>query len=123
MTFGDGMIRQLGRVLPALLVIAFSSAGAVALAERDDGAILAKQASAPLPLDPDDASWQTALATTVRVYPQNTIRLPGEIAEAGTVTVRALYSAEELALRLEWADASGGETRGGGTFAGSAGGQ
>ncbi len=120
MTFGDGMIRQLGRVLPALLVIAFSSAGVAALAERDDGAILAKQASAPLPLDPDDASWQTAPATTVRVYPQNTIRLPGEIAEAGTVTVRALYSAEELALRLEWSDASVEKTRGVGTFADAA---
>ena len=120
MTFGDGMTRQLGRVLPALLVVAFSFAGAVALAERDDSAILAKQASAPLPLDPDDAAWQTAPATTVRVYPQNTMRLPGEIAEAGTVTARALYSAEELALRLEWSDASVEKARGVGTFADAA---
>src|SRR3990167_7195476 len=120
MTFGDGMIRQLGRVLPALFVIAFSCAGVVALAERDDGAILAKQVSAPLPLDPDDASWQTAPATTVHVYPQNTIRVPGETAEAGTVTARALYSAEELALRLEWSDASVEKARGVGTFADAA---
>src|SRR3989344_7700134 len=112
MTSMDGMIHQLGRVLPALFVITCTSAGVVAAAERDDGTILAKQASAPLPLDPDAASWQTAPATTVRVYPQNTIHLPGETTEAGTVTVRALYSAEELALRLEWSDASAGNTRG-----------
>lgn len=120
MTLPDDMIRQLRRVLPALFVVAFSSVGVVALAEGDDGAILAKQVSAPLPLDPDAAAWQTAPATTVRVYPQNTIRVPGGTAEAGTVTVRALYSAEELALRLEWSDASVENTRGVGKFADAA---
>lgn len=119
MTLMDGMIRQLGRVLPALFVIACTSAGAVA-AERDDGTILARQASAPLPLDPDDASWQTAPATTVRVYPQNTIRLPGGTVEAGTVTVHALYSAEALAMRLEWSDVSAENARGVGQFADAA---
>lgn len=120
MTFKDGMIRQLGRVLPALFVIACTSAGVVAAAERDDGTILARQVSAPLPLDPDDAAWQAAPATTVRVYPQNTMHLPGETAEAGTVTVRALYSAQELAMRFEWSDVSAENARGVGTFADAA---
>lgn len=120
MTFWHGMIRQLGRALPALCVIAFSSAGVAAPAERDDGTILAKQVSTQLPLDPDDALWQTAPATTVRVYPQITIRVPGETAEAGTVTARALYSAQELALLLEWSDASVENARGVGKFADAA---
>jgi complex iron-sulfur molybdoenzyme family reductase subunit gamma len=89
------------------------------MAHADD-AILAKQTSGHLPLDPDDALWQTAPATDVRVYPQNTVRLPDKTTEASTMTVRALYSAEELALRLEWSDASAENARGVGKFADAA---
>lgn len=120
MTFTDGVIRRLGHALPALFVVVLSSAGIVAFAERDDGMLLAKQVSAPLPLDPDDALWQTAPVATVRVYPQNTVRVPGGTADAGTVTVRALYGAEELAVRLEWFDTSAETTRGVGGFADAA---
>jgi DMSO reductase family type II enzyme heme b subunit len=98
----------------------FALLASVASMAHADEAILAKQISGRLPPDPDDALWQTAPATTVRVYPQNTVRLPDKITEAGTVTVRALYSAEEVALRLEWSDAAAENVRGVGKFADAA---
>lgn len=104
--------------MPARLLFALL-ASVASLAHADD-VILAKQTSGRLPLDPDDALWQTAPATTLRVYPQNTVRLPDKITESATVTVRALYGAEELALRLEWSDASMENARGIGQFADAA---
>jgi DMSO reductase family type II enzyme heme b subunit len=104
--------------MPARLLFALL-ASVASIAHAED-VILAKQTSGRLPLDPDDALWQTAPATTLRVYPQNTVRLPDKITESATVTVRALYGAEELGLHLEWSDASMENARGVGKFADAA---
>ena len=98
----------------------FALLASVASVAHADDVILAKQTSGRLPLDPNDAVWQTAPATTLRVYPQNTVRLPDKITESATVTVRALYGAEELALHLEWSDTSMETARGVGKFADAA---
>ena len=104
--------------MPARLLFALL-ASVASMAHADD-VILAKQTSGRLPLDPEDALWQTAPATTLRVYPQNTVRLPDKSTESATMTVRALYNAEELGLHLEWSDASMESARGIGQFADAA---
>lgn len=89
-------------------------------AQADDGELIARRISGPLPLDPDAAAWQKTTARTVPVYPQNTLRLADTPADKAGVAVQALYSKDEIALRLEWDDPAAQTSRGIGRFADAA---
>lgn len=58
-----------------------------------------------VPLEPDDAAWESAAPVTVLLNPQN-MTVP-RIQEAGAkaVAIRALYDSDRVAVLLEWSDA------------------
>lgn len=66
--------------------------------------IKAEKLAGALPADPDDAVWVQATPTTFFLVPQLLAEERLFTPSNDTLTVRALYNAEELALLLEWDD-------------------
>jgi complex iron-sulfur molybdoenzyme family reductase subunit gamma len=79
--------------------------------ERD--VVVAKKVAAGAPRTDDDPRWQQARAFDVTLVPQRSVRLNDAAANAALATsgptqatVRALVTEEELALLVEWVDAT-----------------
>ena len=73
-------------------------------------------ASATLPSDPGDAAWATAPEHVARLLLQDLVEPRLQAASTPEVRVRALASGNEIALRLEWPDASVDDLPGAGRF-------
>ncbi len=91
-------------------------AGRPASAQQAQKASLLAKAVASVPDDPQDARWQNADSLDVPLAPQAVVK--PRIFEVGikTLTARALYDAERIAILLTWRDASS-DARIGGTGA------
>lgn len=114
---------QLAALLLAAGMLALLSACAppdLTALDAGGGAIVAKQVSGALPLDPEDARWQETAARTLDLYPQQSVPPASPEAEVRQVEVRALHNGKALALRVEWQDASASQTRDVGRFADAA---
>lgn len=97
------------RLLLGLLLVAAPAWAATerAAAER---VVAVAETRRPPPLDPADAAWGRAPASSVRLHPQATV--PGGPGGAAVpLDVRVLRGGGRLAVRLAWADA--GEDRSG----------
>ncbi len=66
--------------------------------------IQAARTASELPSSPDDPAWQTAPPSTFFLVPQIIAKERFFKPANDTVTVRALYSAEKIAIHLEWDD-------------------
>ncbi len=69
--------------------------GAVITARRIDG---------DLPSSPDDPAWETAAEVSIPLSGQATFAPRWQIPAVTDLTVRAVHTAEQVALRLEWND-------------------
>lgn len=75
--------------------------------------LVAKEVRAPVPADPADPAWKDAPPLEIALAPQRAVRLHDRKANAAlakaplrTATVRAATDGKELALLVEWADAT-----------------
>ncbi|MBI4828523.1 MAG: c-type cytochrome [Nitrospinae bacterium] len=113
-------------LLAATLIAALSLASVPPGAAADRGMEELKKQSAvigarfvkgPLPIDPSDSGWDGAASTTLTLYPQVSVTPGAAIApRISSLTVRALYTNTNVALRLEWPDDSPSLERGIGRF-------
>jgi DMSO reductase family type II enzyme heme b subunit len=69
-----------------------------------------------LPIDPADAAWQRAPEHLAKLVPQDLVEPRLLTPSTPEIRVRALTSGGEIALRLEWVDASVNDTPGPGAF-------
>ena len=94
------------------LVVAFAVVVAYLMRPSADPAkdggpfIVAGYSAGEPPLDPLDPAWTRVAPVAVSTYPQVSVAPGMELSGASAVNVRALYGAKEMALHLEWPDAS-----------------
>ena len=110
----------MNRSIPILSLILLLAAPSLSW-PAEDGIILAKEISGATPSDPDDAAWRAVPAASVALYPQRSVPLRGTASKRATLSVQALYTQKELALRLEWDDPAQENRRDIGQFADAAG--
>jgi len=79
--------------------------------------ITAARAPGPLPLAPDDTAWNGVESSEVTLYPQTSVT-PGAGGDmrATIIKVSVLYGEADMAVRLEWPDATQSLARGVGVF-------
>ncbi|NIR96658.1 MAG: c-type cytochrome [Gammaproteobacteria bacterium] len=103
-----------------MLVLGACSSPDLTPLEAGGGAIVAKEVSGELPLDPDHSLWREAVPKEVALYPQRSVEPYSGIDAKLPVRVRALHNGSAVALRLEWEDATAARERDIGTFADAA---
>ncbi|MFQ5680184.1 MAG: c-type cytochrome [Gemmatimonadota bacterium] len=64
----------------------------------------ARRVAGPLPLDPEDAAWETAPEAWIPLTGQATYAPRWQTPAVTELAVQALYNAEEIVLRLTWDD-------------------
>lgn len=72
--------------------------------ESEGVTILARRLDGDLPADPNDPRWQELPATVLPLTGQATVPPRWQIPAVRTLTVRAAYNSQEIALRLAWND-------------------
>lgn len=98
--------------LPLLLVLAAAGQG------FQEARVLEARAAQSAPRKPGDPAWDKAPQKAFKVSAQRSVRLNDseanallEVPGAGAVTVRALAAGSELAVRVEWPDATADRVR------------
>ena len=110
----------MNRSIPILSLVFLFAASPLSWS-AEDGVIIAKEISGAIPSGPEDAAWRAAPAVSVALYPQRSVLPRGEASKPAALSVQALYTQKELALRLEWDDPTQENRRDIGQFADAAG--
>lgn len=101
MTIGTFLVLACARPTTSPEVIAFLEK----LAQEGD-LIAAKEITGEVPVDPADSLWQEASELIVPLVSQVAVPPRARAFKKSELSVRALYTQEEIGFRLEWADAT-----------------
>jgi len=106
-----GLSRRARRSVPTILVVLLALAGCQKAPPPPVTSVVLT-AAASLPADPADAAWQTAPEYLAKLQLQDLVEPRLLKPSTAEVRVRALTAGNEVAVRLEWSDATKNDTPG-----------